>query len=118
MWSDSIVKNVVLGQYRGYRSEPDVAPDSVTPTFAALRVFGRVAYAGSLRERELGDVLDQAIALGVVERDDVRGAEVAYEAGVGILVRLGRLQADVGYRHLNVKGVNVPRIAAGAGLRF
>jgi glucose-6-phosphate 1-dehydrogenase len=29
----------VLGQYRGYRSEPNVAPDSLTPTFAALRVF-------------------------------------------------------------------------------
>ena len=39
MWSDTIEKNVVLGQYRGYRSEPDVAPDSVTPTYAALKVF-------------------------------------------------------------------------------
>jgi len=39
VWSDSIPKNVVLGQYRGYRDEPDVAPDSLTPTFAALRVF-------------------------------------------------------------------------------
>jgi len=39
VWSDSIVKNVALGQYRGYRAEPDVSPDSVTPTFAALRLF-------------------------------------------------------------------------------
>jgi len=38
-WSDTIEREVVLGQYRGYRNEPDVAPDSVTPTFAALRVF-------------------------------------------------------------------------------
>jgi len=38
-WHDTIVRDVVLGQYRGYREEPDVAPDSVTPTFAALRVF-------------------------------------------------------------------------------
>ena len=30
---------MVLGQYRGYRQEPDVAPDSHTPTYAALRVF-------------------------------------------------------------------------------
>ena len=36
---DSIERDLVLGQYRGYRSEPDVAPDSVTPTFAAMRVF-------------------------------------------------------------------------------
>jgi glucose-6-phosphate 1-dehydrogenase len=38
-WADTVPRNVVLGQYRGYRSEPDVAADSVTPTFAALRVF-------------------------------------------------------------------------------
>jgi glucose-6-phosphate 1-dehydrogenase len=29
---------LVLGQYRGYRSEPNVAPDSRVPTFAALEV--------------------------------------------------------------------------------
>lgn len=29
----------VLGQYRGYRGEPGVAPDSRTPTFAALELF-------------------------------------------------------------------------------
>jgi glucose-6-phosphate 1-dehydrogenase len=38
-WSDTIPRDVVLGQYRGYRQEPGVAPDSITPTFAALRVF-------------------------------------------------------------------------------
>ena len=38
-WSDTIVRDVVLGQYRSYRDEPDVAADSVTPTFAALRVY-------------------------------------------------------------------------------
>ena len=38
-WSDTVPLDVVLGQYAGYRAEPDVAPDSHTPTFAALRVF-------------------------------------------------------------------------------
>ena len=38
-WSDTIPHDVVLGQYRGYRQEPGVAPDSVTPTFVALRAF-------------------------------------------------------------------------------
>jgi glucose-6-phosphate 1-dehydrogenase len=38
-WSDTVERDVILGQYRGYRAEPDVAPSSVTPTFAALRVF-------------------------------------------------------------------------------
>jgi glucose-6-phosphate 1-dehydrogenase len=31
-------KNVVRGQFRGYRKEPGVAPDSQTETFAALRL--------------------------------------------------------------------------------
>jgi len=38
-WEDTVPRDVVLGQYRGYREEPDVARDSVTPTYAALRVF-------------------------------------------------------------------------------
>jgi glucose-6-phosphate 1-dehydrogenase len=38
-WDDTIPRDVVLGQYEGYRAEPNVAPDSVTPTFAALRVW-------------------------------------------------------------------------------
>lgn len=29
----------VFGQYEGYRDEPNVAPDSATPTFAAVRLF-------------------------------------------------------------------------------
>jgi glucose-6-phosphate 1-dehydrogenase len=37
-WKD-IVRNVVPGQYRGYRDEPGVAPGSRTPTFAALEVL-------------------------------------------------------------------------------
>jgi len=31
--------DLVLGQFRGYRDEPDVARDSSVPTFAALRLF-------------------------------------------------------------------------------
>ncbi|KPJ64553.1 glucose-6-phosphate dehydrogenase [candidate division KD3-62 bacterium DG_56] len=34
-----ISDSVVVGQYRGYRREPNVAPNSVTPTYAALRLF-------------------------------------------------------------------------------
>ena len=38
-WADTVPGDVVLGQYQGYCGEPDVAADSRTPTFAALRVF-------------------------------------------------------------------------------
>jgi len=34
-----IKRNVVRGQYEGYRQEPKVAPDSRTETFVALRLF-------------------------------------------------------------------------------
>lgn len=37
-WSDTLQNDLVVGQYAGYRDEPDVAKDSVTPTFAALRL--------------------------------------------------------------------------------
>lgn len=79
---------------------------------------GLVTYTGSLRERELGDVLDLAISLDVVESDEVKGTEVAYEAGGGIVVPRGRMQIDAGYRLMNVRGVNISRLVGGVGFRF
>jgi len=38
VWTDTIERELVLGQYEGYRGEPHVASDSRTPTYAALRV--------------------------------------------------------------------------------
>ncbi len=37
--SDEVAQNSVRGQYRGYRQAPDVARDSTTATFAALRLY-------------------------------------------------------------------------------
>ncbi len=37
-WQGTVEDELVVGQYGGYRAEPDVAADSLTPTFAALRV--------------------------------------------------------------------------------
>jgi glucose-6-phosphate 1-dehydrogenase len=33
------LRDTVRGQYRGYRSAPDVAPNSQTPTYAALKLY-------------------------------------------------------------------------------
>jgi hypothetical protein len=93
------------------------------PTRSLVRPYvtgsvGIANYAGTLRERELGDVLDLAISLEVVAAEDVKGTEMAYEAGGGIVVPRGRLQIDAGYRLMNVRGVNISRIIGGIGLRF
>jgi hypothetical protein len=77
-----------------------------------------VNYKGSLRERELGDVLDQAIALGVVDEDDVRGTEVGYEIGGGVITAARGLRLDAGYRLMNVKGVNISRVLLSVGRTF
>ncbi len=36
---EDVDRNTVRGQYNGYRQEPDVAPDSHTATYAAIRAF-------------------------------------------------------------------------------
>ena len=36
---EEVVHSTTLGQYRGYHDENGVAPDSATPTFAALRLY-------------------------------------------------------------------------------
>jgi glucose-6-phosphate 1-dehydrogenase len=36
---EDAARDAVRGQYEGYRREPKVAPDSQTPTFAAMRLF-------------------------------------------------------------------------------
>jgi glucose-6-phosphate 1-dehydrogenase len=38
-WSDTVPNDVVFGQYAGYLAEPDVAPGSRAPTFAAIRAY-------------------------------------------------------------------------------
>lgn len=37
--ANEVTEHTVRGQYRGYRTAPGVAPDSQTPTYAALRLY-------------------------------------------------------------------------------
>jgi len=39
LWNGPLAEVVSIGQYDGYRSEPYVAPDSQTETFASIKVF-------------------------------------------------------------------------------
>jgi glucose-6-phosphate 1-dehydrogenase len=39
MTPEQVLVSTVRAQYRGYREEPEVKPNSSTPTFAALRLF-------------------------------------------------------------------------------
>jgi glucose-6-phosphate 1-dehydrogenase len=39
LWQEEMAVATVRGQYAGYRDEPQVASDSQTPTYAALRLF-------------------------------------------------------------------------------
>src|SRR5215216_6769331 len=39
MKEEEIVQATVLGQYKGYREEEGVAPNSITPTYGAVRLF-------------------------------------------------------------------------------
>ncbi|MBI5296100.1 MAG: glucose-6-phosphate dehydrogenase [Chloroflexi bacterium] len=39
MTPEEVAVNTVRAQYRGYRQEPEVKPNSTTPTYAALRLF-------------------------------------------------------------------------------
>src|SRR5262249_43900060 len=38
MTADEVARNTLRGQYRGYRQEQDVAPDSQTATFAVVKL--------------------------------------------------------------------------------
>ncbi len=37
--AEEVAENTVRAQYRGYRDDPDVAPDSQTETYAAIRLY-------------------------------------------------------------------------------
>jgi glucose-6-phosphate 1-dehydrogenase len=82
MTPEAIERGVVLGQYEGYRREPGVAADSVTPTFAALRLTvdnwrwqGVPFYvrAGKKLKRRMTEVSlhMQPVPLCLFRRDDV-----------------------------------------------
>jgi opacity protein-like surface antigen len=94
------------------------------PTGAPVRPYltGTVGFANmkaSIREIDLGEIVDDLVDEGFLDEDDVSGTEFAYGFGGGVLVPLGsRLQLDAGYRFKKINEANVSRVFGGLGVRF
>ena len=93
------------------------------PTNAAVRPYavagvGVASVKGSIKEIDLGEILDDLVDEGFVDEDDVRGTEFAVELGGGVVVPVGRAQVDLGYRFMRIGEANVSRVVGGLGIRF
>jgi opacity protein-like surface antigen len=96
----------------------------LVPTGTAVRpyVLGGIGMANmkaSIREIDLGEILDDLVDAGFLDEDDVRGTQFAFELGGGLVIPVGaRLQVDAGYRFMRISEVNVSRFVGGFGVRF
>jgi hypothetical protein len=72
----------------------------------------------SIKEADLGEVLDDLVDEGFLDEDDVKGTEFAFEVGGGVSIPAGRALMDVGYRFMRINDVNVSRFVGGFGVRF
>lgn len=94
------------------------------PLHSAVRPYalaggGVATIDASVKEIELGEVLDLILAQEVIDERDVRGTKFTIEVGGGILVPIGRrLEIDGGYRFMRVAKVHVSRIVGAVGVRF
>jgi hypothetical protein len=94
------------------------------PTRAAVRpyILGGIGVAhikASVKEIDLGEILDDLVDEGFIDEDDVRGTKFAFEVGGGVAIPLGaRVQLDAGYRFMRISEANVSRFAGGLGFRF
>jgi opacity protein-like surface antigen len=94
------------------------------PTGARVRPFviagvGAATMKASIKEIDLGEILDDLIDEGFIDEGDVRGTEFAFELGGGLSIPVGaRMQIDGGYRLMRISRVNVSRFVGGVGVRF
>lgn len=96
----------------------------LVPTGSAVRpyILGGVGMANmkaSIKEIDLGEIVDDLVDEGYLDEDDVRGTQFAFELGGGLVIPVGaRLQVDAGYRFMRISEVNVSRFVGGFGVRF
>lgn len=88
-------------------------------------VLGGLGFAkvnGTIREIDFGDITDELIADGYLDRGDVEATKFLWEVGGGIEVPAGPLLVDVGYRFRKLTGVdegfNISSLGFGLGVRF
>ena len=73
----------------------------------------------SIREMDLGEVLDDLIDDGYFDEDDFRGTRFGFEAGGGVSIMAHhRLLFDVSYRYMRIGEINLSIITGGFGVRF
>jgi opacity protein-like surface antigen len=94
------------------------------PTGARVRPFviagvGAATLKASIKEIDLGEILDDLIDEGFIDEEDVRGTEFAFEFGGGLSIPVGvRMQIEGGYRLMRISSVNVSRFVGSVGVRF
>jgi opacity protein-like surface antigen len=77
-------------------------------------------FKASVKEIDLGEMVDDLIEGGYLNEEDVKATRAGYEAGGGVSVGVGSIQIDAGYRFLSFPGtqINVSRFVFGFGGRF
>ena len=94
------------------------------PTGARVRPFvtagvGAATMKASIKEIDLGEILDDLIDEGFIDEGDVRGTEFAFEFGGGLSIPVGvRMQIEGGYRLMRISSINVSRFVGSVGIRF
>jgi opacity protein-like surface antigen len=96
----------------------------LVPTGAAARPYlqGGVGFANvrfKVEEIDFGDVTDDLVDDGYLDDDQIN--KLAIELGGGVIVPIGRVYFDAGYRFIKLtdaENINISRAYAGFGVRF
>lgn len=77
-------------------------------------------FKASIKEIDLGEMVDDLIDEGYLNEEDVKATRMGYEVGGGVSVGAGAIQIDAGYRFLSFPGtqINISRFVFGFGGRF
>jgi opacity protein-like surface antigen len=97
----------------------------LVPTGTAVRPFaiGGVnggSFKASVNEIDLGEVVDDLVDYGYLDEDDVKATKFGFEVGGGLMIPVGAMQFEAGYRFMKFVDteIEVSRFVVGFGTRF